>query len=55
MSAKAERRYLPMQPGDVRDTSSDPGLLLALTGGQPKTDVATGVRNFVDWYHQYYT
>lgn len=46
----AEKLLLPMQPGDVRETHADPSLLQALTRYTPTTDVATGVKAFVDWY-----
>lgn len=51
---EAEMRMLPMQPGDVPATWADTALLDTLTGGLPKTPVETGVKNFVDWYRDYY-
>lgn len=45
-----QRNLLPMQPGDVRETYADHRLLLALTGYQPATPVAVGVKEFVDWW-----
>lgn len=50
----ALREMLPMQPGDVPRTWADVAPLVALTGFEPRTDVATGVRHFVDWYRGYY-
>jgi UDP-glucuronate 4-epimerase len=47
---RAIRRLLPMQPGDVAETFADSKLLEVLTGYTPSTDMATGVRAFVDWY-----
>ncbi|TBW39055.1 NAD-dependent epimerase/dehydratase family protein [Siculibacillus lacustris] len=49
-----EKRLLPMQPGDVRETHADPRLLEALTGYRPATPLAVGVAAFVDWYRTYY-
>jgi UDP-glucuronate 4-epimerase len=49
-----ERRLLPMQKGDVPATSSAPGLLQALTGYVPATEVETGVRAFIAWYRAAY-
>jgi UDP-glucuronate 4-epimerase len=46
----AEKRLLPMQPGDVRDTHASPALLWALTGFVPATPLADGVRRYVEWY-----
>jgi UDP-glucuronate 4-epimerase len=49
----AERRVLPMQPGDVQETWAATGLLRALTGYVPQTPVETGVRRFAEWYRGY--
>ncbi len=46
----ARRKYLPMQKGDVPQTYASAGLLQALTGYLPATDLKTGVTAFVDWY-----
>jgi UDP-glucuronate 4-epimerase len=46
----AQRRFLPMQPGDVADTCAAGDLLRALTGYRPATPVDIGVGAFVDWY-----
>jgi UDP-glucuronate 4-epimerase len=43
-----------MQPGDVPATWADAGLIEALTGPLPRTDIKDGVRRFVDWYRDYY-
>lgn len=50
----AQRRMLPMQPGDVPETWADVSQLAALTGFSPQTDLALGVQRFVDWYRGYY-
>ena len=50
----AQRRLLPMQPGDVPATWADASLIEALTGPLPRTDIRDGVRHFVDWYRSYY-
>ena len=54
LGRKAERHYLPMQPGDVPATSADTGELDAWVGFKPNTPVREGVRRFVDWYRKYY-
>lgn len=51
---KAERRYLPMQPGDMLATYADVDDLIETTGFRPKTSVREGVKAFVDWYRDYY-
>ncbi|MBA4351856.1 MAG: hypothetical protein C0427_11485 [Rhodobacter sp.] len=50
----AQKRLLPMQPGDVPATWADASLIEALTGPLPRTDIRDGVRHFVDWYRSYY-
>jgi UDP-glucuronate 4-epimerase len=50
----AEKRFLPMQPGDVPATWADASLIATLTGPLPRTDLATGVQRFVDWYRDHY-
>jgi len=50
----AERRLLPMQPGDVPDTWADISALEADMGYAPSTPIETGVKRFVEWYREYY-
>lgn len=50
----AEKNLLPLQPGDVPDTYADTEDLAKDVGYQPSTSIETGVRNFVDWYVDYY-
>ncbi len=50
----AERRLLPMQPGDVPDTEADVGALIRDTGYQPATPIEVGIGRFVDWYRDFY-
>jgi len=54
LGRKAQRLYLPLQPGDVPATWADASLLRALTGYAPKTDVKDGIAAFVAWYRAYY-
>ncbi|MEO6015334.1 MAG: NAD-dependent epimerase/dehydratase family protein [Devosia sp.] len=49
----AEKKLLPMQPGDVTETFASSHLLFALTGYRPTTPVNEGVRSFVEWYRSY--
>ena len=46
--------FMEMQKGDVPATYADASLLQNLTGYTPETDVATGVKLFVNWYRDYY-
>jgi len=51
---RAIRRDLPMQPGDVPATWASTAKLEQLTGFKPATPLAQGVRDFVNWYRDYY-
>lgn len=47
---KAERRLMPMQPGDVRDTYADISAIQRDLGFEPTTPIEVGVPRFVEWY-----
>jgi len=50
----AIKELLPLQAGDVPDTFADSTALQSATGYKPRTPVAHGVKNFVDWYQSFY-
>ena len=50
----AEKRFLPMQPGDVPDTYANIDALVADVGFRPSTPFEVGVERFVAWYKTYY-
>lgn len=50
----AEKRMLPMQPGDVPATYADVEALTQDVGFAPKTPIEVGVERFVAWYRDYY-
>ncbi|MBC7161226.1 MAG: NAD-dependent epimerase [Immundisolibacter sp.] len=54
LGRKAVKNLLPMQPGDVPETSANIDDLGADVGYRPATPVEIGVRNFVAWYRDYY-
>ncbi len=54
LGKKAVKNYLPLQPGDVPDTSASVETLEAATGYKPDTPIEVGIRNFVDWYRKHY-
>ena len=54
LGRKAEKNLLPMQPGDVPDTSADVDDLARDVGYRPATPVEVGVARFVAWYREYY-
>src|SRR6478735_8962225 len=54
LGKKAIKNMLPLQAGDVPDTSADVDDLVRDVGYRPATPVETGIRRFVDWYLEYY-
>jgi UDP-glucuronate 4-epimerase len=54
LDISAKKNFLDMQPGDVPATWASIDLLKSLTGYEPKTDITTGIPQFVDWYRSYY-
>ncbi len=54
MGAKAEIEFLPMQPGDVRETLADIDKSRAELGFEPSISIEEGVRKLVAWYRGYY-
>lgn len=45
---KAEKKLMPMQPGDVPETYADVSELAADVGYAPSTPVEVGIKRFVD-------
>lgn len=54
LGIEAKKNMLPLQPGDVLETSADTKALYDVIGFKPETSVKDGVRNFVDWYRDFY-
>ncbi len=54
LGIKADKNLLPMQAGDVLDTSADTSALYQAIGFKPHTEVKEGVRRFVEWYKSFY-
>lgn len=50
----AEKRFLPMQPGDVPATHADVDDLIRDVSFKPDTPIEVGIGRFVRWYRQYY-
>lgn len=51
---RAEKEFLPMQPGDVPDTCADVEQLMQDVVYRPQTSIREGVGRFVAWYRDYY-
>ena len=54
LGIKAEKELLPLQPGDVPDTFADVDDLVKEFGYKPSMSVGQGVKNFVEWYRDYF-
>lgn len=50
----ADKRLLPMQPGDVAATFANTDALNAWVGFSPDTPLQDGINRFVTWYRDYY-
>jgi len=54
LGIKAKKNMLPMQAGDVLDTSADTQALYDAIAFKPETSVEQGVQRFVEWYRDFY-
>lgn len=54
LGREAKKNFLPLQAGDVPETSADTTELATHIGFAPATPVAEGVRRFVAWYRDYH-
>lgn len=50
----ATKNFLPLQSGDVPETSADVKALADYVGYKPETKIETGIEKFVQWYRDYY-
>lgn len=54
LNKKAKIKYLPLQPGDIQKTHSNTKLLNDYVGYKSKTSIDVGLKNFVEWFNNYY-
>lgn len=54
LGIEANKNMLPMQAGDVLNTSADTEALYQAIGFRPETSVEQGVKRFVEWYREFY-
>ena len=54
LGKKARINFKPLQPGDVPATFANVDHLINKINYSPQTKVSEGVKNFVDWYLEYY-
>lgn len=50
----AEKKFMPLQPGDMVKTYADVENLVADFGYKPETSLEKGIGAFVEWYLKYY-
>ena len=51
---EAEKRFAPMQPGDVKETFADIDAARRDLGFEPRTAIDEGLPRFVAWYREYH-
>jgi UDP-glucuronate 4-epimerase len=54
LGRRAEKVFLPRQPGEVTTTYADVSALAALTGSRPRVSLQDGIARFVAWYRDHY-
>ena len=54
LGMKAEKQFMPIQPGDVPATISETSKLENWIGFKPNTSIEKGISSFVDWYKEFY-
>lgn len=54
LGKKANKNFLPLQPGDVPATYADVADLSRDVGFTPSTPIEVGIKRFVEWYRAYY-
>ncbi len=54
LGKKADKNFMPMQPGDVQATYANVDDLIKDFDYKPDTSLEVGIENFVRWYKDYY-
>jgi UDP-glucuronate 4-epimerase len=54
LGKKAEKKLLPIQPGDVKETYADIDAIHEYVGFKPSTPIEEGIARFITWYRVYY-
>ncbi|MDD3755138.1 MAG: NAD-dependent epimerase [Bacteroidales bacterium] len=54
LGLKAKKEFLPLQPGDVPHTEADVSDLVRDFGYKPTTNVEDGIREFIEWYKEFF-
>ena len=54
LNLKAKKKFLPMQPGDVKKTCADINESKRDLKFNPKTTIEKGIPRFISWYKNYF-
>ena len=54
LDKKAIKVFKEMQKGDVRDTLADNSKIISWLGDLHETSLSLGIKNFIDWYKNFY-
>jgi UDP-glucuronate 4-epimerase len=54
LGKNAEKKFLPLQPGDVPNTYANVNELVEQFDYKPETTIETGITNFISWYREYH-
>lgn len=54
LGEKAEKRYLPMQDGDVESTYADVNDIIKDFDYKPSVNLKEGIKEFISWYKEFY-
>lgn len=55
LGREAEKKMLPMQPGDVYKTNADIEKSTRLLGFRPEVNIEEGLRRFFEWFRSYHS
>lgn len=54
LGKEGKKEFLPMQPGDVVQTSANVDKARTMLGYDPKTQIKDGIPKFIAWYREYH-
>ncbi|MDY7037478.1 MAG: NAD-dependent epimerase [Thermodesulfobacteriota bacterium] len=54
LGQEARKNMMPLQPGDVPETSADIQRSREILGFTPRTSIREGIKKFLSWYRDYY-
>ena len=54
LKIKSKKIFLPLQKGDVIKTYSNTSKLIKYFNYKPKVSIKIGIKNFINWYLDYY-